>query len=132
MESTGTAVNKAIFGGRYIESDFTGTMMNMPFEGKMLWAYNRISGKYESTWIDNFGTAISFSDDGAYDAAKKAWTSTITMWDPGMGKVSAREVVALIDDNKHTMEMFAPGQDGKEMKVMEITYTRKGAKPATR
>lgn len=134
MESTGTAVNKTIMGGRYIEGTFNGTMMGMPFEGKMTWAYNKLSGKYESTWIDNFGTAISWSDDGSYDPAKKAYTSNITMWDPGMGKMTAREVVTVVDDNKHTMEMFAPGMDGKEMRVMEIVYTRKnaGAKPATR
>lgn len=130
MESTGTCVNKAIMGGRYIEGDFTGTMMNMPFEGKMIWAYNKVSGKYESTWIDNFGTAISFSDDGAYDPAKRAYTSTLTMWDPGMGKMSAHQVVTVVDDNTHKMEMFAPGPDGKQMKMMEVTYTRKaGAKP---
>ncbi len=134
-ESKGTATNKLILDGRYIDGDYTGTMMGAPFQGKMLWAFNKLSGKYESTWIDNFGTGISFSEDGVYDPAKKAYTSTITMWDPMTGtKSSSKEVVTIVDNNKHVMEMFGPGMDGKEMRMMEITYTRKsaGAKPATR
>lgn len=135
MESTGTATNRSIFDGRYIEGEFSGQMMGMPFHGKMTWAFNKLSGKYESTWIDNFGTGISWSEDGVYDPAKKTYTSHITMWDPGTQQKSVgRETVTVVDDNKHILEMFGPGMDGKEAKMMQITYTRKsaGAKPATR
>lgn len=132
MESKGRAVNRVIFGGRYIEGEFTGEMMGAPFEGKMTWAYNKLSGKYESTWIDNMGTGIAFSEDGTYDAAAKAWTSTISMWDPMMGKMSMREVVTLVDDDTHRMEMYATAPDGGEVKAMEIVYKRKGAKPGAR
>ena len=45
---------------------------------------------------------------------------------------SAREVVTIADSNTHTMEMYGPEMNGQEVKVMEITYTRKGAKPAPR
>lgn len=135
QESKGTAVYKSILDGRYIEGDYTSEMMGMPFQGKMTWAFNKESGKYESTWIDNFGTGIAFSDDGAYDASTKTYTSNVSMWDSmSHQKMSSRETISVVDDNKHVMAMYGPGMDGKEMKMMEITYTRKGsgAKPATR
>jgi hypothetical protein len=34
-------------------------------------------------------------------------------------------VFRIIDRDTHVMEMYMPGQDGKEYKNMEITYTRK-------
>jgi hypothetical protein len=31
----------------------------------------------------------------------------------------------MVDDNNQIMEMFGPGPDGKEFKMMEIKFTRK-------
>jgi len=35
-----------------------------------------------------------------------------------------RSVTRILDYNTHTFEMFAAGKNGKEEKMMEITFTR--------
>jgi hypothetical protein len=35
-----------------------------------------------------------------------------------------RMVEKEVDANHHVMEMYTTGDDGKEMKVMEVSYTR--------
>ena len=64
---------------------------------------------------------------GVMDFAGIGRTTAQANHDPATGrKVSGRDVIRVIDDNKHTMEMYKIGPDKKEMKVMEITFTRKG------
>ena len=36
-----------------------------------------------------------------------------------------RQTFKIVDDNNQVMEMYGAGPDGKEMKMMEIKYTRK-------
>jgi hypothetical protein len=63
---------------------------------------------------------------GNWDDATKSLTLTGTETDPVTGKdMHVREVMKLADDNNQTMEMYGPGPDGKEIKMMEIKFTRK-------
>jgi hypothetical protein len=76
-------------------------------------------------WIDSMTTAITTSL-GTADASGKVITFHNEMIDPATNKpVKGRDVVRIVDDNKHSMEMFKVGPDGKELKVMELHFTRK-------
>jgi hypothetical protein len=126
-ESRGTMVSKPIFDGRFIQSDYSGDMDGMPFQGQALWGYNNVSKKFEGTWVDNMSTGVMFTE-GTCDRAGKVFTSTWTAWDALSGqKKTGREVVTIIDADSHRMQMYDRGPDGKEFKSMEITYVRKGA-----
>ncbi len=128
-ESTCVSEFKSILGGRYIECITTGMMdmggQKMPFEGRGLYGFNNVTKKYESTWIDNMGTGFmnatgSVSEDGAV----MNWTATCA--DPMTGQMmTMREVDTHKDANSSVLEMFGPGPDGKEFRMMEITYSRK-------
>jgi hypothetical protein len=63
---------------------------------------------------------------GSVDATGKLMTFT-GEWDDAMAgkKSTMREVFRIVDNDKHVMEMFMPGPDGKEFRNLEITYTRK-------
>ena len=123
--STGTAVNKMVMNGLYQESTHTGDMMGMPFEGHSTLAYDNAKKMFINTWIDNMGTGIMIMK-GTWDAATNSMTMTGTTYEPGRGKdCDLREVFKVIDDNNTVMEMYGPGPDGKEMKMMEIKSTRK-------
>jgi hypothetical protein len=39
--------------------------------------------------------------------------------------MALREIFKVIDDKNQLMEMYGPGPDGKEYKMMEIKLTRK-------
>ena len=128
QKSTGTMKNEAMFGGRYLHHMFKGApMMGMPgpFEGAGTMAYDNALKKYIGTWMDNMGTGTMYMT-GTYDESKKQYTLTGDQPNPMDGKMMKfREVLTVHDNNSHTAEMYMPGRDGKEMKCMEIKYTRK-------
>jgi len=62
--------------------------------------------------------------EGTYDSATKALTYLAEYEAmPGM-KMKIREVVTKIDDDHNRMEFFEE-RGGKEVKTMQIDYTRK-------
>jgi len=125
--SKGTASNKMVMGGRYHVGSFTGNMMGQPFEGISTLAYDNNKKVFISTWIDNMGTGM-MKLEGPWDEASKSITLSGTCVDPSSGtgkEMAVRETMRIIDDKTQIMEMFGPGNDGKEFKMMEIKYTRK-------
>jgi hypothetical protein len=87
--------------------------------------YDNVTKKYFGTWMDNMSTGMMHST-GTWDAAAKQYNFTSEMPDPMTGKmVKCREVLTMTDNDHHTHQMFAPDKSGKEMKCMEIKYTRK-------
>jgi len=124
MMSEGTAEGELIMGGRFLVLRSHGTMMGNPFEGMELLGYDRMAGKYAAIWIDDMGTAIYTMGDGTYDEATKTLTLMAEWAMPGQeAKIPYRLVTKTLDANKHVFEMIAM-RDGKDMKEMEITYTR--------
>ena len=120
----GKCVTKSIMGGRFFQSEHTSSMMGKPMEGVATVGYDNTSGKFVSTWIDNFSTNIMYST-GTYDAATKTFTYICTMDDPmNPGKkFDMKEVIKIIDNDKHLM-IFYSVKEGKETKFMEIVYSR--------
>ncbi len=102
-------------------------MMGMAFEGMSLMAYDNAIKKFTSSWIDTWSTGI-MNMSGSWDEATKSITLSGTMPDicrPGK-ECTMREVYKVADDNTHIMEMYGPDpKTGKEMKMMEIKFTRK-------
>ena len=124
-KTTGKTVNKMILGGRYQESVNTSTMMGMPFEGHGTLGYNNATKMFEDAWVDNMGTGV-MNMKGPWDAATKTITLTGKGVDPGsMTEKEMRETLTVIDDKTQLMQMFGPGPDGKEMKMMEIKFSKK-------
>ena len=63
--------------------------------------------------------------EGPYDAKSNSITLTGTMVDPMSGKAEkVKEVMKFIDDNNQMMYMYIL-KNGKEVKTMEIKFTRK-------
>ncbi len=131
-ESKGTATRKPLMDGRYFAVEATGAfempgpdgkMIKMDFKGASWEGYDNAKKKFVSTWADNMGTGIMYSE-GTYDPATKTFTynSEVEMI-PGM-KTKVRETVKVTDKDHHTFEYFEI-RDGKDVKTMEINYTRK-------
>jgi hypothetical protein len=123
-KSTGTTVNKMVLGGRYQESVHKSSMMGMPFEGHGLMAYDNARKVFQSSWIDNMGTGI-MNMEGKWDDATKSITFTGKSVDPMSGKeMGVKEIYKIVNDDQHDMEMYMVN-DGKDVKTMEIKFTRK-------
>jgi len=122
--STGTAVYTPLMDGRFIQGEYKGTFGGMAFQGLGLTGYDNVAKHFTATWADNMGTSIMLMT-GKYDAATKTFTYKGDMVDvmkPGT-RVKVRQTVKVTDDDSHVMEWYE-FRSGKEVKTMEISYTR--------
>lgn len=123
-KSKSTANNTMIMGGRYQETNHKGDFGGMPFEGKSIIGYDNIKKVFISTWVDNMGTGVMVLE-GPYDPKTRSITLRGKMVDPMTGaEGKVREVFKIVDDNHQVMEMYNTTPAGKEMKSMEIKYSR--------
>ena len=125
--SEGTCESTLMMDGRYLKEEYTGDFGGMPFQGIGITGYDNIKKKYVSSWVDNFGTGIMESE-GTIDPAKKVITYHSKMPDP-MNPMSGKMVpvkmtTRIVDDGSHIFTMYG-NREGKEVRQMEITYTRK-------
>ena len=124
MESTGSCEQKVLLDGRFLQQECTGEMMGQKFSGFGLMAYDNFTKKYKSTWMDSMGTGLYvFEGTGSDDG--KTINMTSSYEDPIEGTMNVRTVTKIIDNNNQTFEMYAIGKAGKEVKMFEMTYTRK-------
>ena len=123
-EETGTATRSMALDGRVLVEDFKGSMMGMPFTGHGMRGYDNVTGKYWSTWNDSMSTGLMVSegtcDDKGACIFKGSWNDPIKK-----AAVTARMTSRWTSPTVEMFEMYGPGRDGKEFKMMEITYTRK-------
>jgi len=133
MESSGTTMTRPAMGGRYFISDHKG-MMQMPgpdgamqnteFNGMAVEGYDNVKKKFVSSWIDNMGTGI-MNSEGTFDSTAHTLTYT-SEYEPMPGmKTKVRQLITIADQSHHKMEFFEMRGD-KEVKTMEIDYTRSG------
>jgi hypothetical protein len=124
-ESKGTSKVQWILGGRYLKEEFSGEMMQRPFQGMGITAYDNFRKKYLSTWIDSAGTGI-FTSEGTADETGKVLTFLGKMDEPATGQKDkpTKYIVRIISPDKHTFEMHDLSL-GDKSKVFEMTYTRK-------
>ena len=122
-ESSGTA-DEAHLGGRFLQQEYTGSMMGQPYSGVGTTGYDNLRKKYVSTWIDSMGTGV-FLMEGTASVGGQTITLKGGHDEPGGGHMTHRAVWKLIDQNTQTFEMYGAHKGEKEMKGMEITYTRK-------
>jgi hypothetical protein len=63
---------------------------------------------------------------GSCDPAGNVCNYSGDMWDPMSGqKGTTRSTITWVDNNTFKNEMYGPGPDGKEAKMMEIVAKRK-------
>jgi len=131
-ESSGSAVTRSIMGGRYLISEHTGKMefpgadgkmTSMEFKGMSMEGYDNVKKKFVASWIDNMGTGI-MNLEGTYDAATKSFTYVADYEPMPSMKPKVREVIKITDKDHHVFEWYED-RGGKEVRTMEIAYTRK-------
>lgn len=106
MKAKATCTNEMILGGRYQKSTSKGDMMGMPFEGMNIVGYDNARKVWVSSWIDNLGTSITYSE-GTYDSNKKALIFNGKMTEPSGKATDFKQVFTMIDDDHQKIEMFS-------------------------
>lgn len=124
MEQTGTATRTMVLGGRVLMEQLTASMMGMPFTGQAMMGYDNVSGKYWSTWNDSMSTGLMVSEGTCDDQNACSFSGSFN--DPiRKGPVTMRITTRWPTPTTQIFEMHGPGKDGKEMKMMEMIYTKK-------
>ena len=123
--SKGTSKVRWLLGGRYLQEEYSGEMMQMPFQGIGITAYDNFRQKYVSTWMDTMGTGV-FISEGTADPIGKSLTFLGKMDEPATGQKDkpTKMILHVVSPDKHVMEMHDLSLGGKS-KVFEMTYTRK-------
>jgi len=122
--SSGVSESKWVLGGRWVQETFTGNFMGMPFSGIGYTCYDNIKKQYVGTWMDSISTSTMMSTGNM--TGDKTYEFTSSMDDPLSGKtMPLKQKVTVVDDDHYVMEMWGAAPDGKTMKMMEITYSRK-------
>jgi hypothetical protein len=124
VETTGSAEMKMLLKGRYLQQEATGQMMGKPFSGIQITAYDNLLKRYITTWMSTMGTGI-FTMEGAQAADGKTITLEGQHALLGGGTMKHRAIWTIVDNNTQTFDMYGAYPDGKEWKMMEMTYTRK-------
>ena len=123
-ESTGSVEMKVLLDGRFLQQEFSGNMMGQPYSGIGTTGYDNLRKRYVSMWMDTMGTGI-FMMEGTASADGRTITLRGQHAELGGGKMTHRAVWKIVDNNNQTFDMYGTHDGGKEMKMMEITYTRK-------
>lgn len=112
-----------LLGGRFLQWKQTGNFGDMPFEGMAIEGYNNGDGRYESVWLDNFGTILLFfsgscSDDGKHRKMTTKFADVVAG-----GMVDYRTEYQWIDSDHFTYSAFMNKGDG-EFRNLRIEYER--------
>jgi hypothetical protein len=125
MTTLGKSSARMILGGRFLQSDYQGEMMGMPFHGVGIDGYDRIQKRFVSVWMDTMGTMI-MTLQGELDDSGKVLTMETEYLDPMTRKrTRARTVTTIVSDDEHTFDYYAPGPDGKMFRAMAMVYSRR-------
>jgi hypothetical protein len=121
-ETTGSTERKWIMDKRYLQEEYQGTFMGKAFTGMGIQGYDNVMKRYFGSWIDSGSTSMSMST-GTLSGNTIKFKGKMS--DPMMGKeVPYTMNLKIADNDHHSLEMWGPGPDGKNVKWMELQYTR--------
>lgn len=125
LESRGSAVGRWILGERFVETTYSGSVMDKPFEGLKIEGYDKVVREYVSTWRDNLGT-YTIILRGSCDSDCSKRTLTGQFMDPvSRQQLTIKGVTTLTTEDSYLYESFIVTPAGGEFKNMELEAERR-------
>lgn len=122
MEWTGTEVNRLECSGLWVTSSLDSP--DGSFSGRGISGWDAQKKKYVSVWVDSWSTYLGMST-GTFDKSKNVFSFIGEQLDPATGKmIKNREVTEYPDANTRKLTIWSTPADGKEVKGIEVVYTR--------
>jgi Protein of unknown function (DUF1579) len=109
--------------GRYLTSTFNGEIMGQPFEAVQTWGFNTSTNAFETTWIDNNSTGITFNN-GTANAEGTTFTIDGQVDDGEGNTIIQRSVTTFVDNNTFSLALTSVDSANVSTPVMTITFTR--------
>ena len=127
VEGECTVTVSPMLDGRFTKTEITGDIPGMgPYHGFGISGYDKVSGEFVSTWIDNHGTGL-MNGVGELSADQKTLTWEFGYNCPVTKKLAKmREVVTFAGPDTQVLEMSgADPKSGEVYQMMRIELTRK-------
>lgn len=123
-KSKGTSTRKQPLGSFWLVNQFQAEIKGQSVRGLGTMGYDPVKKKYVATWHDSMSPSLMVTE-GNFDKSGKVLTmSGLAPGDSGR-PVTHRLITTIQNNNTHVFEMFAPGPDNKDRKVMKIVYKRR-------
>ncbi len=131
-ETKGHCVNRMVLGGRYLHTTWKGEMFGKPHHGIGMMGYDNGKEHFHSQWYDSMSSACytltgQAAKDGSGIASNGLWEMKLP--DGNTMKMATKMVYTFKDADTFVMEHYSVNQ-GKEVREMELTYTRKAKRVA--
>jgi hypothetical protein len=125
VEAKGTSQRRWILDGRFLMEELNGGDLVLPFKGLALYGYDVFEQKHTAAWVDTMNTSI-LTNLGTYDRTNDVVNFSGQYKDPWTGtKKKERGVTRFVSKDKQVLEIHVTEPDGKEFKMLEITYSRR-------
>ncbi len=97
--------------------------MGMPFTVHGMMGFDNVSGKCRSIWTDSMSTGIMVSEGSCEDDVHCSFSGSYN--DPiTKGPKTMRMTSHWTSPTTQVFAMYGAGRDGRERKMMELTYSR--------
>ena len=123
-ESKGAQTASVGLNGLWLLEQFKGEVGGMVFEGRGATSYDPAKKKYVNIWIDSMSTSPMISE-GTYDKGTKTLSLAGSMPMPDGTMMKMTIVTVTRDPNTRHFTLKGTGPDGKDMEMVQITYTRR-------
>lgn len=121
QEMPGKEHNELVSGDLWLTTTFKADMGGSMFEGHGILGYDKAKKKYVSVWVDPSRTDMDMTESSIEGTTRVG--STMMMGMTGE-KVKTKVVEDMPNDNKRILTFNQTDQNGKEMEMMRIVYTR--------
>jgi hypothetical protein len=122
--STALEVDHLECAGRWLVTEFKGSVMGQPFEGHGVLGWDATRKKLVGSWVDSTASGLQTLEE-EYDPKARILAGSFEGPDMTGRVVASRALTEWKDDNTRVFTMFTPGVPGKESVALRITYKRK-------
>jgi hypothetical protein len=122
--SSALEVSRLECGGRWLVTEFKGSVMGQPFEGHGVLGWDQTRKKLVGSWVDSTGSGLQTLEE-EYDPKARILSGAFEGPDMSGKVVASRALTEWKDDNTRVFTMFTPGAPGKETIALRITYKRR-------
>ncbi len=110
--------------GKFLNSSTMGMMNNMPYEGHGIIGFDNVKQVFVKTWYDNLSTSILVLEGTINEKEKTIEYRGTTMNPMTKTPVNIRQVQDFSNPETQTLTVYMQGDDGNEIKSMEIKSVR--------